>query len=1030
MHFLKALLRNHVFANLVFVLVILLGIGTYLQMPKAKDPPMKLNWVNIVTRLPGASAEDIEKRITDPIEEVIQRAIDDIKFVASTSREGVSNVIVRFDYVDERTYDKRTIDLRREVQNVYNDQLPDDADDPYFLEITSSNWFPTATIAVSGQGDDENLRRQARYIKRDIENINGVDEVNPLGLKDPELRVEFDTANLRGLGISPAELADTVNTYFRDVSVGDLETESGRWLVRLAATSLGPEGLAEFPIVTGQGVVRLGDVARISLTTEDPDELVRYRGRPGVMMAITKTEDANVLDLVERLNAYVDKRNELTGRTGAELFLVDDQTVSTREALTVMQTNAMIGFVLVVLVAWLFLGLKVSLLTSIGIPFTLACTFIALHLGGMTINNTVLLGIVICLGMIVDDAVVVVESIYHQIESGARGAAAAVAGLREVFAPVTTSVMTTIAAFLPLALLPGILGEFMRVIPIVVSAALALSLLEAYWMLPAHVVAAGIKLDTTNKLSLRRQSFTRVLRRRYTQLLLKALRAPWITALAVAFAFVIAIGTLSSGLIRFNFFEGDPVRVFYVSVEMPPGTALEQTASVLSEIEEKALAVIAPEELRGSIAYAGQMFTETDNFFGDVVGQIMISLNPTKSGGRGVFEIADAVEAQVKDTLGPKSISMLRIKDGPPTQRAVAMKIRGDDYADIQKVTEHMRAFLETHEAFNNVAIDYRSGNPELVLRLDGEAIKRSGADPLMVRRSLALMVDGELITDYQKGGEEVRVRVLSQRSQTVDIRDLLREVVPLPNGGEAPLGELVIAEETNSQYNIRHHNFSRAITLESDIDKERIDTVAANALVVEQWQKIASQHPNISIDFTGEFDDIQESLDAIFLLLCMGVGLMYIILGTQFRSYWQPLLILFTVPLAFCGVILGLLGTGNPMSLYTIYGMVALAGIAVNASIVLISAANSRLKSGMSLLHATVYAARRRVIPIIITSATTIAGLFSLAVGLAGESAIWGPVATAIVWGLAFSTTLTLFVIPMLYRAFMSIGFLNRGFT
>ncbi|MGE0484379.1 MAG: efflux RND transporter permease subunit [Gammaproteobacteria bacterium] len=1017
MKFLHALLRNHVLANLVFVLVLVLGAVSYGQMPRAKDPQIKLNWVNIITYLPGAAAEDVEKRVTDPIEEAIQRSVRDIKFVSSTSREGTSNIIVRFDYIDEATYDKRVIDLRREVQNVYNDELPDEAEDPVFYELTSSTWFPTATVVVHGRGQDDNLRRQARYVKRDLEALDGVDAINALGLPRPELVVEFDPARLIGLGITPGDLADTVRAYFRDVSAGDIATAGGRWLVRISGTSADPETLAGLPVTTARGVVELGALAAIRFTTEEPDELVSFNGQPATMLAVTKEEDANVIDLVGRLQGYIDRRNALVARTGVELFLVDDQTVSTREALDLMQANAAIGLAFVLLVTWVFLGSRVAFMTSAGIPFTLAATFVLLNVTGMTLNNTVLLGVVIALGMLVDDAVVVVETIYERLLRGEAPGAAAVAGLVEVFAPVTTSVLTTVAAFLPLALLPGVLGEFMRVIPIVVSAALALSLLEAYWMLPAHVIAFRSREPREARW---RERFKHAIRLRYTRLLVGAMRRPWLAYLVVLLAFALAAAVLVTGHVRVNFFQGDAVRLFYVSVEMPPGTALEETSRTLVDIERRARTVIEPHELRGSVVYAGQLFTETDNVFGDVVGQILVSLEPARPGDRHVFDVADAVEDAIRDFPGPKKVWLLRIKDGPPTQRPIKLKVRGDNYPEILEVVAHLQGFLESNPVYRDIALDYRPGNPELVLRQDGEAIKRVGVAPTTVSRAVALNVDGELVTEFQYRGEEVRVRVRAASDGRGDIDDLLRQPVAVPGGGNVALGELVTASRGVSQYNIRHHDYKRAVTLEADIDTARIDTVTANRLVLDEWQRLAGDYPNIDIDFSGELDDIEESLDAITLLFVLGVGLMYIILGTQFRSYGQPLLILFTVPLAFTGVVLGLLVTGNPLSLYTLYGMVALAGIAVNSSIVLISAANDRLEAGMSLNHATIYAARRRVVPILITSATTIAGLFSLAAGLAGRSFIWGPVATAIVWGLTFSTILTLLVIPMLYRTVM----------
>jgi multidrug efflux pump subunit AcrB len=248
------------------------------------------------------------------------------------------------------------------------------------------------------------------------------------------------------------------------------------------------------------------------------------------------------------------------------------------------------------------------------------------------------------------------------------------------------------------------------------------------------------------------------------------------------------------------------------------------------------------------------------------------------------------------------------------------------------------------------------------------------------------------------------------------DILNLLDDPVPLANGQTTTLGALVKAETRGGAGVIKHYNLVRAITVEADLDKTVTDTVAADRLIHAGWQKVAAQFPSTSIDFSGEMEDIQESLDAMKFLFLLGVGLIYLILAAQFKSYWQPLLILVTVPLAFTGVALGLAVSRNPLSLYTLYGVIALTGIAVNSAIVLIDAANERLAAGMSVLHAVVYAARRRVVPIIITSVTTVGGLFSLAFGLAGKSLLWGPVAASIVWGLSFSTVLTLFVIPLLY--------------
>lgn len=1015
MKFIHSFLTNHVLANLTFVLVLVLGALAFNEMPRAKDPEINFNWINILTTLPGASASDIERRITDQLEDAIRTSVQDIKFVSSTSRDGISNILVRFNQMDERTFDKRVIDLRREIQNTYNSELPDEAEAPYIYEVTTSNAFPSASIVVSGLGDDENLRVQAHNIVKDIERIKGVFRADPIGLPEPELHVAFKPERLHGLGITPADLADTVRAYFKDISAGDLVTDSGQWIVRLEGTDSDPSVLSKLPIITANGVVELGNLANIYRTTEEANEIVRYKNNPAIFIGITKQANANVLKLVSRVNEYVEKRNEFSASTGAKLSVIDDQTISTRRALSIMQTNAMIGLGLVLLVTWIFLGTKISLLTSIGIPFTLAGTFLVLNTMDLSLNNTVLLGTVIALGMLVDDAVVVVEAIYQRIQQGIAPIDAAIPALKEVVSPVTTSVLTTMAAFLPLMLLPGILGEFLKMVPLVVTIALAVSLIEAYWMLPAHVMATKPekRISKTQEI---RIWFTQTLRRKYVRTLLKVLRYRIISMVVVLLIFGIAVFAISTGQIKLNFFAADPIRLFYVNIEMPAGSSMQDTLDYLYKAEEITLKQIDPNELRDSVIYAGQQFTETEPLFGENVGQVLISLKPD---GRSVLDVADDVEAEVTQLKGPKNVSMTRLTDGPPTSKPINIKVRGDSFEEIQAAANALIKYLKTIDAVYSIDTDFREGNPELVLRYDGDAIKRAGLNPETLNRSLEAYVDGELITAFQDNGEEVKVRVIAEKNKHQGLDQLLRQTIALPDGNEIPLSELAHVETRNGMLNIRHYNFKRTITVQADINKEQIDTVTVNNMVQEHWNSISQQFPNNDLDFSGELDDIDESIGAIKILFALGIGIIYVILGTQFRSYFQPFMILATVPLAFTGVVFGLLATNNPLSLYTMYGIVALAGISVNAAIVLISAANSRLNNGMSVIHATVYAARRRVIPIVITSLTTVAGLFSLATGLAGHSLIWGPVATAIVWGLAFSTILTLFVIPLLYQTF-----------
>lgn len=1023
---LKRLLTNHVLANLTFVIVLVMGAVSYSQMPSEQDPEINFNWISITTVLPGASAEDIEKLITDPLEEAAAK-ISDVKFVQSSSRESISDITIRFDELDDRTFDKRISDLRREIQNKANTDLPDEAEDPYIFEITSSNSFPTALIIISGQADDEVLRRNALAIKEDIERIKGVDGARPAALHKPEIVIEFNPEKLQQYGVSATAIADTIRASFKDTSAGVMQLQSQEWLVRVLGADADPEYIASLPILTTEGEVPLGELAQVSRTRADAEQLVQFDSKPAVMLSITKKNYTNTLKLVERLSDYIAQKNRTINAQGVNLFLLDDQTIPTRTAINIMQTNALFGLALVTLVTWVFLGSRIAFFIGIGIPFTLAGTFWVLNMTGSTLNVSVLLGLVLVLGMLVDDAVVVVEAIYYRIQRGTDALQAAQEALVEVFTPVTAAIITTMAAFLPLMLLPGILGDFMFVIPFVVTIALAISLLEAYWMLPVHVSASRVNFNKPSRVHRWRISITHWVRIKYCRLLIKVLRRPLISLSFVFMILLSAGGVFLSDMVKVQFFAFDPLRMYYINVTMPPGTPLEETMRKVQLVEDSAKKHLNKEEVRGLASTAGQMFTEQEARFGSRYGQVSVSLLPKLEGMRGVDEITEAMRAEVMQHAGEATLSFLILSGGPPTSKPIKVKVRGDHFEQLREVTDHLWAYLKTIPAVKDIEDDDSPGKQELRLILNQDAVKRAGLHPADVSRTIRLLFDGEVVASMQYQGEKLELRLRANSSHYQDIDQLLQIPLTLPTGGTIPLRAIVSVEVDRGKANIRHYNFRRTITLSADLDKSKMNTLEANQLLQEEWLRIQDNYPGINLDFTGEMEDIQESIEALSMLMLFGIGLIYLILGTQFRSYFQPMLILVTVPMAFSGVVFGLLVTQNPLSLYTLYGVVALAGIAVNAAIVLIDAANQRLIAGMSVLHATLYAARRRVIPIIITSLTTIAGLFSLAIGFGGKSLMWGPVASAIVWGLGFSTILTLFVIPLLYRTFMMRSHLNR---
>lgn len=1017
--FYRRLIDNHPLANIAFVLVLLGGVFSYLTMPRAQDPEINFNWVSIITTLPGASAEDVERELTGPLEDAIKQ-VKDIRFVSSSSREAVSSILVRFEEIPERTFDKRINDLRREIQNKAAAELPPDANDPQVLEITSSNGFPTAILVLRGTGG-EVLRSTAFTTRKALERVAGVDQVIAAGFDDPQLQVDFDPARLAAAGLSPIQLSNGVAAWFANTLGGRVQVGDRDWLVRLEGKTPDPETLAQVAVVTPQGRVAVDEVAAVVRGHERPAQLVSYNGQPAVMLSVTKDARANTLDLVDRLKDFVAERNRLLAAQGLELVLVDDQTHATRHAIGIMESNAVFGLAAVLGMCWLFLGSRLALLVGIGVPFALAGTFVAVNMIDSTLNLTVLLGVVIALGMLVDDAVVIVESIYYRLQRGEPAHDAVIGGVAEVGLPVLASVLTTIAAFLPLMLLTGILGKFMFVVPFVVTVGLLVSLFEAFWILPTHILS--LKPDFSRqrtRAQVWRERFTHWVRVKYARALVAVLRRPKSMAAALLLVMASAVGALGSGLVKVEFFAFDSMRLFYISVDMPAGVTLERTLAETERARKVVEDVLDGEEMRAVTSYAGLKFTDTEPVYGDQYGQVLVSLLPRADDMRDTAEVIAALRDRVEALNGEGHFSFLELKGGPPTSKPISIKVRSDDYAQLRAAADALLVEVARLPGVRDITDDDVPGRSELRLVLNREKLARAGVGAGEVSRLLRLYGEGEIVATTRDAGEKVEVVVRAAAESMADITELLQRPVLLQDGRSVQLGDLVDHQIRLSKGYIRHYQLTRAITVEAELDRSEIDTVTANDRLKAAWAQMREAYPAVELDYSGELEDIEESIDSMSKLFALGVGLIYLILATQFRSYWQPFIILVTVPLAFTGVVLGLLVSGNPLSLYTLYGVIALTGIAVNSAIVLIAAANERRAAGMSVQHAAIYAARRRVVPILITSITTIGGLFSLAVGLGGKSLMWGPVAASIVWGLGFSTVLTLFAIPLVYRMAM----------
>lgn len=1001
----RRLYQNHVLANLIYLLVLAFGILAYAGLPREKTPDVSQNQVEIPVFLPGASPEDVERRVIVPIERVLRSRIRDIRRVSSEAQTGQAHVSVRFNDIDRPTYDKRVAELRRELQALTQTELPKEAEMPPLYEGMSFDWYK---IILYGPGEDENFRRQARQVRRDLERLPGVGRVDMYGVEAPELHVVFRPERLLGLGLSPQALADTVGAYFHDIAAGTVKVGGRDWLVRLLGTEDAAAGLAALPVTAARGVVKLGDLADISRSSKAVKVGERFLGQPAVVLVLFKQPGTNTLQLLDSVKSYVDTRNRASDTSGVRLFLLNDTSETVRQAIAVMQEHALSGIALVFAVSWAMLGGRLALLTTTAVPFSLAGVFITLQATGQTLNLSVLLGVVIVLGMLVDDAVVVIEAIGQRLRHGLAPLAATVDALREVWLPVATSSFTTMAAFLPLMLIHGYLGEMMGIVPFVACLALAVSLVQALWILPAHGISA-----LAGGAAQWRERWAHRLNLKYGRGLVWVMRRPKRSLSVLLAVLAIAGGAVGLGWVDFNFLPEEPQHGFGVTIEMPNGTRSEQTLATLLEIEKRVTAVLRPGELRASLAQSGFIEKAGKALYGHQYGDVWFDLAPAAS--RDAAELMPLAKLALRGLAGPVELRLSSEEHGP-VGKPISLKVSGNDEAELAGALQALRGILEGLPGIGDIALENLDGLPELKLRLNGEAIQRAGVAPETVARTLRLLADGEVVASVVEQDETVGVRVRARDDGVIDIAALLRHTVVSADGGSVPLRELLLPQQRVGPALIKRYDFRRVQTLEADLDKAKTDTLLANRLIQARWQQIRDRYPNVSVDFTGEVEAVEEGLGQLRRQFLLGVGLIFVIVGAQFQSYRVPLLVLAKIPMAFAGVALGLLVSREPLSLYTLYGGVALAGITVNSAILLFSAVADRTDFGMSVPHATVYAARRRLMPILITSTTTLVGLLPLALGNDEASSMWRPVATAIVWGLGFSTLLTLFVVPLLY--------------
>ena len=1014
----KMSVNNPVLANMLMMLIIIFGVYAWISLPRELTPEIALQTATVATLYPGASPEEVEKLVTAPIEEAIEENVSKINLMLSTSSEGRSFISVDFEEMSERDFDKQLQNLRAAVEQV--NELPDEIlDEPKVTELDISSGFPMLTVVVGGTISEPRMRTIAEELKDDILDIKNIASVQIAGLREREIWIEVDADKLKAYGLPIAAVSTALSASNLNVPAGTIEIGTAarrmEYMVRTMGEFPNPDIIGDTIIsVQPTGTpLRLRDVATVSDTYEEARTLSRINGQPSISLSVQKKSEGNTIALVAQLRELVGKRKaELP--EGAELTAVNDYSVLLKERLGILETNALFGLGLVVLMLLVFIGWRNALFAALGIPVAFMATFWFMLMTGYTLSGVALFGLILVVGIVVDDAIVVIENIYRHIQAGASPKVAAIRGAEEVGWPVVAASLTTIGAFGPLMFMSGVAGQFMRIVPIMAILVLIASLFEVFVILPAHVAEWG----RAENLKARSTRWFDAVRGRYVKILKTTIR--WRYAFVGCVLLFGLITCVSAFLVLDKeLFPSEDFPQFYIKAEMPAAYGMQETTGVIAQLED-VVKGLPSTELAAIVSNIG-LHTPTSGgmesvSYGSNLGELIIELTPKEERNRSVDQIIASLRGDTARISGVEKLNFVKLEGGPPQGQDVEVKVKGPRFDKLMALADVLKAELDDMDGVYDVRDDFRVGKSELRIYLKSEKAHQYGLTTFQIAQTVRTAIEGAKATTYREADEAIDVIVKYDEESLRTFDALSNLLIATPAGAIVPLKDVSEIVEEKGYSDIRRFDGERAITVYASVDTSKTNAVRVNQALISAFADVESLYPGYRLDFRGVFDEIRDSFSELWKLFIVGLLVIYMVLGAQFKSFTQPVIILFAVPFGMIGAMVGLFLADATLSMVAMFGIVALAGIVVNDSIVLIDFINKYRERGYNKWYAILKGGSVRLRPIILTSMTTIFGLVPMALGLGGKSPIWMPMANTIIFGLAFATTMTLFVMPALY--------------
>ncbi len=1030
----KALARwsvnNRVSVNLIMIFIIMAGLFTVLGMRREMFPQFALDMVNVSVIYPGASPQEVEEGICIKIEEKI-KGVEGISKIRSGAYEGLGSVTVELD----SNADLQTVldDMKTQVDLI--DTFPDEAEDPVIVEIINKD--PTITVGVYGDVSEKLLRKTAENLRDDLINTDPISLVELVGVRDYEISIEVSEADLRRYNLSFDQVVAAVRTGSIDLPGGTIKTRRGEILVKSMGQLYTGREFEKLPLITlaDGAVLHLGDVARVTDGFEDADIITKFNGKPAVMVRVNRTKHEDVIKISDTVRDYVAaNRNRLPA--GVHLSTWFDISNMVRDRINLLLRNGAQGIILVFIVLSLFLNLRLAFWVAVGIPISFMGAFLVLDYNGATVNMISLFAFIMTLGILVDDAIIVGENIFSHFERGKNHIDAVIDGLGEVGGPVVMAIATTVVGFTPLLFITGIMGKFIAVMPAAVICILLFSLLEALIILPAHLNHA---LARTRRQVERVKGWHAGIRTKIETVMERFINEFYTPALEYVvknryFAFSIGVGVLiiSLGIIRggyvpFIFMPKGESDWIIAEVYYPLGTPIELTSEAISHVEASAFkldALYEDQKIKGErlvtnvYSMVGKIPRRDwkPTVFGGHCGEIWIELVPSADRPRvSVNDVIRQWRKLVGEVPGVEQLSFFTIEGGPAGS-PIEIQLVGADFKQLRLAADELKNELASYPGTYDVTDNFKPGKEEKQFEILPGA-SSVGVTMLDLARQLRQAFYGEEAVRIQRGRDDLKVMVRYAERERRSLSGIENMRIRTVDGRQIPI-EAVAKIKTGRAYStVRRVDRNRVVTVSSDLD-ENIGNASriVTSLKAEFLPDLITRYPGLTYDLEGQEKRTRESLDSLkkgFLLAMMGV---FLLLASQFRSYIQPIIIMMAIPFGLIGAIGGHLVMGLPFTMISIFGIVALSGIVVNDSLILIDFINRAGRSGVEIQKAVVASGIARFRPVLLTSLTTIAGLFPLLLERSFQAQFLIPMAVSISFGLLVATVLTLLYVPALY--------------